>query len=188
MVLDLPLVLLAGGKSSRMGEDKSLLPFKGYPTLAEYQYKRLNPYFKKTYLSAKSRSKFNFTTNVIEDDKNYKESAPFIALISSFEELDSEFVAFLSVDVPFFTEVEFRSLAQNLSKDGAVAVSSRGVEPLCAIYSKAILPNLKKLVEMKKYRFADLFERIEVTKVEFGDNGLFANLNTKEEYEKWSNI
>ncbi|MDP1784432.1 MAG: NTP transferase domain-containing protein, partial [Sulfuricurvum sp.] len=42
MLFDLPCILFAGGKSSRMGSDKSLLPFGGYPTLAQYQYERLS--------------------------------------------------------------------------------------------------------------------------------------------------
>ena len=43
---EIPCVILSGGKSSRMGEDKSLLPFSSSKTLIEYQYKRLKPYFK----------------------------------------------------------------------------------------------------------------------------------------------
>ncbi len=33
MIQDIPLVIFAGGKSSRMGKDKALLPFGGYSTL-----------------------------------------------------------------------------------------------------------------------------------------------------------
>jgi len=35
-------IIFAGGKSSRMGRDKALLPFGGYDTLTEYQYRRLS--------------------------------------------------------------------------------------------------------------------------------------------------
>ncbi len=171
-----------------MGEDKSLLPFGGYETLAKYQYERLQPYFKETYLSAKKRTKFPFSTKIIEDNPAYRISTPFVALISAFEELDSQFIAFLSVDVPFFSHREFHTMYNKLHGNGVVAVSPRGIEPLCAIYSRAILPHLKELVEMRKLRFADLFEKIAIKKVTFDDEKLFANLNTKEEYEKWLNI
>ena len=52
-------VIFAGGKSSRMGEDKSLLPFGTYTTLAEYQHAKLSKLFYKVYLSAK-KNKFIF--------------------------------------------------------------------------------------------------------------------------------
>jgi len=59
---EIPCVILSGGKSSRMGEDKSLLPFSTSNTLIEYQYKRLKPYFKDIYISSKI-DKFDFLQN-----------------------------------------------------------------------------------------------------------------------------
>jgi molybdopterin-guanine dinucleotide biosynthesis protein A len=43
---EIPCVILSGGKSSRMGEDKSLLPFSSSNSLIEFQFNRLKPYFK----------------------------------------------------------------------------------------------------------------------------------------------
>jgi molybdopterin-guanine dinucleotide biosynthesis protein A len=43
-------VIFAGGKSSRMGEDKSLLPFGTFSSLAEYQYNRLSNIFDIVYI------------------------------------------------------------------------------------------------------------------------------------------
>ena len=57
MIKNIPCVILAGGKSSRMGEDKSLLPFPPYKTLTHYQYQRLNKIFKNVYISSKDSSK-----------------------------------------------------------------------------------------------------------------------------------
>ena len=56
---EITCVILSGGKSSRMGEDKSLLPFSSSQTLIQYQYDRLKPYFKNIYISSKV-DKFNF--------------------------------------------------------------------------------------------------------------------------------
>jgi len=52
-------IIFAGGKSSRMGRDKALLPFGGYDTLTEYQYRRLSKIFNRVYISTKN-DKFNF--------------------------------------------------------------------------------------------------------------------------------
>ena len=64
----LPCVIFAGGKSSRMGRDKALLPFGGEPTLAAYQFTRLSPLFPATYLSAKTAEKFSDAMPVIVDE------------------------------------------------------------------------------------------------------------------------
>ena len=54
MIKDIPLIIFAGGKSSRMGEDKALLPFGGYPTLTQFQYIKLRKNFQNIYISAKN--------------------------------------------------------------------------------------------------------------------------------------
>jgi len=116
----IPLIIFAGGKSSRMGEDKSLLPFASSPTLTQYQIKRFKPYFKNIYISCKSKDKFSFKANFIEDFTK-KESSPFVGLISVLEELDDEYVFVLSVDTPFFSFEDFLKLSSNLDADAIVA-------------------------------------------------------------------
>jgi len=67
-MFNIPCVIFAGGKSSRMGENKALLPFAGFETLTEYQYTRLSKIFSSVYISCKDKSIFSFDANFIEDD------------------------------------------------------------------------------------------------------------------------
>ena len=60
-------VIFAGGKSSRMGEDKALLPFSNYPTLTEFQHDKLSTLFDDVYISAKQNN-FDFECRVIQDN------------------------------------------------------------------------------------------------------------------------
>jgi molybdopterin-guanine dinucleotide biosynthesis protein A len=178
-------VIFAGGKSSRMGKDKALLPFKGFDTLTQFQLAKFQPNFKKIYIGCKSKKKFDFEAEFIEDLKEYKDSAPHVGLISAFETLKSETIAVLSVDVPFFEVKHFEELYKYLgTHEAVIAKSPQGKQPLCAIYKSSILPQLKQLTDEKKYRFAYLFEKIDVKFVEFEDEKIFINLNTPEEYKK----
>jgi len=59
LIEDIACVILAGGKSSRMGEDKALLPFGYSPTLTQYQLKKFQDYFKDLYISTKDKNKYS---------------------------------------------------------------------------------------------------------------------------------
>ena len=181
-----PLIIFAGGKSSRMGRDKALLPFDSYPTLTEYQLARFNPYFENIYVSCKDKKKFDFHAKFIEDLDTYEDSAPYIGLISAFEQLDANTICVLSVDVPFFEAKHFQTLLNHDSEnsDAIVARSPQGTQPLCAVYKRSILPSLKILTETKMYRFSHLFEKSRITYVDFQDEAIFANLNTPDDYQK----
>ena len=102
---NLTCVIFAGGKSSRMGQDKSLLPFGGFGSLAEYQYRRLSELFEKVYLSAKE-AKFDFEADIIEDSPSQNVFAPTAGFDALFRRLEEERVFVLSVDTPFVGKQE----------------------------------------------------------------------------------
>jgi len=181
-----PLVIFAGGKSSRMGRDKALLPFGGYPTLTEYQIARFSSHFEDIYVGCKNREKFDFEADFIEDLPYYDDSAPHIGLISAFERLHETYICVLSVDTPYFSHEAFQKLLTHTDTDAdaIIAQSPAGNQPLCAVYRRSVLPHLKALVKAKQYRFHHLFERISTTFIKFDDEAIFTNLNTPKEYQE----
>ncbi len=176
-------VIIAGGKSSRMGRDKALLPFGEFSTLAEYQYRRLSSFFDKVYISAKS-NKFDFDVMIVED--RYEVSSPLVAIVSIFETLDVSEVFVLSVDAPFISIETIEELYQRAkisTSDIIVAKSPYGVEPLCAIYRRSVLPLTQRLLEEDNHRLQTLLNEADTTVVEFEDKMLFTNLNHPKDYE-----
>jgi molybdopterin-guanine dinucleotide biosynthesis protein A len=168
-------VIFAGGKSSRMGEDKALLPFAHYPTLTEFQYDKLSTLFDKVYISAKE-NKFDFDCIVIQD--NYTEDSPLIGLISVFETLKAEEVFILSVDAPFVNKETIEKLLKhNESRfDVVVAESPSGVQPLCGLYKRSILPLAYTQLEKENHRLGDLLRLANTLFVEFDEDDPFTNL------------
>ena len=110
--IPLPLVIVAGGKSSRMGSDKALLPFGNFKTLTQFQLHRLKPYFSSIHVSSKSKEKFDFDASFIEDSSKYSEHSPLVALLSILEFFKTP-VCVLSVDTPFVTPEIFEKLYEN---------------------------------------------------------------------------
>jgi len=84
-MFSIPCVIFAGGKSSRMGEDKALLPFASFSTLAEYQQTKLSKLFTHVYISCKEKNNFPFEANFIEDDKTNVTFAPTAGFLASFK-------------------------------------------------------------------------------------------------------
>jgi len=176
-------VIFAGGKSSRMGEDKALLPFADYPTLTEFQQDKLRALFDKVYISAKE-NKFDFDCMVIED--NYTENSPLVGLISVFETLKAEEIFILSVDAPFVNKETIEELLKHneCRFDVIVAQSPSGVQPLCGIYKRSILPLAYTQLRKENHRLGDLLRLANTLFVEFDEDGPFINLNHPGEYQQ----
>ena len=183
MIKEFPLIIFAGGKSSRMGEDKALLPFGAYPTLTQYQYTKLGHYFQNVYISAKT-DKFDFECRVIEDTQ--EGYSPLIALLSIFETLEVDEVFILSVDAPFVSKEVIERILENRDerKDIVVAKSPSGIQPLCGCYKKTILPLAYAQLEKGNHKLLDLLALAETKIVVFEEDEPFTNLNHPQEYRE----
>ncbi len=177
---DIPLVIFAGGKSKRMGQNKALLPFASSPTLTQFQLQRFQSHFKKVYVSCKEKSLFDFKAYFIEDF--YKDiSSPIVGFFSVLKSLDEDIVAILSVDTPFVTYEIYEKLLRYINHFEAVIPD---YHPLCGVYKKDLLPILEEMIKENRHSLKKLFEKIEVKKVRFSDESLFENLNFFHEYKR----
>lgn len=185
-MLDIPCIIFAGGKSSRMGEDKSLLPFGEFHTLTEYQYSRLSQIFSKVYISCKSRNKFNFDANFIEDDNSLDIYAPTIGFLSIYKKLQIDRFFVLSVDSPFIDSKTIERLidADRFEYEATVARTSLGIEPLCAIYHRSLESKFLTMYQESNYKLRHMLKSSHVRYVDFKKEDSFLNLNHPHEYKK----
>ena len=182
---NIPAVIFAGGKSSRMGEDKALLPFGGFETLSEFQHAKLKRYFKYIYLSSK-KNKFNFQCNIIYDTQDT--SSPLVALLSIFETLDAENIFILSVDTPLIENNVFQALleAHHTTVDATIAKSPKGIEPLCGIYNRSIVPTIQQALQKDMHKLKNLLSTANTQTIDFQDSTPFTNLNYMHEYQAFT--
>lgn len=182
--LPLPLVILAGGKSSRMRTDKALLPFGAFATLTEFQINRLQPHFETLHVSCKNRAKFAFEASFIEDIPTYEQRSPLIALLSILEYVRTP-VCVLSVDTPFVTPDMFQKLYHMMPRannDAVIARSPFGSHPLCAIYTPSITPAIKQMLQNNDHKIGNLLHASKTIYVDFEEDAPFFNVNHPEEY------
>jgi molybdopterin-guanine dinucleotide biosynthesis protein A len=181
---DLSCVIFAGGKSSRMGQDKSLLPFGDFNTLAEYQYRRLSKLFANVYISAKEK-KFDFEAELIIDASSEAVFAPTAGFVAMFRQLRDERVFVLSVDTPFVGEEEIAAILEKDSADldAVIAQTASGSHPMCGIYRRTLLPSFEKMLKEENHRLAQLLKSSKTAYVAFDREAPFTNLNHPHEYE-----
>lgn len=182
MKYDMIAIIFAGGKSSRMGQDKALLPFAGYNTLSEFQYNKLSSLFDKVYISSKE-DKFDFAAAVVTD--RYEESSPLVGIISIFETLEADEVFILSVDAPFVNEEVIEKLLNHEEEfDAVIAKSTSGTQPLCGVYRRSILPLAQKHLKEGNHRLNHLLKKAHTQFISFEEDAPFTNLNHPHEYEQ----
>ncbi len=180
----LPLVIVAGGRSSRMGSDKALLPFGSSKTLTQFQLDKHKDNFKSLHVSCKTKEKFDFDADFIEDTVEFNQFSPLIALYSILKEFHAP-VCILSVDTPFVTlEVYEKLFTCKDSFDVVIARSPYGSHQLCAIYSPKILPVLKKQIQNDNHKIKNMLKLVKTKYVDFESDEIFTNLNRLEDYEK----
>ena len=185
-MLNIPCIIFAGGKSSRRGEDKALLPFGKSSTLTEYQIKKLQKIFKDVYISCKDKSKFNFEANFIEDITGIQTYAPTVGFASIYEKLPDDRFFVISVDTPFIGLKEIQKLLEydRNNLDAIVASTASGIQPLCGIYHRSLEKKFLTMIDQNDHKLGYLLKNSKTHYLHFEDDSPFLNLNHPDEYKK----
>ena len=185
---DISLALLAGGRSTRMGEDKAFAPFEN-GTLLEWMRDRTAPLFSHVYVVAKEPSRFeNLGLPVINDA--LPEGGSAVGVYTAVLASPTERVLCLACDMPFVTARVLWALAE-LSTGYDVFVPRHGgyLQPLCAVYGKGTVSAYRDFIASGGRRIFDIYPDLntgylDMDPAEFGDvDELFLNVNTPEELD-----
>jgi molybdenum cofactor guanylyltransferase len=179
---EITCVILCGGKSSRMGEDKSLLPFGSSKSLTQYQYDRLKPYFKNIYLSSKV-NKFDFVNeNEIIFDENKDIFSPILALQTIFKIINNQKVFIITVDTPFVSVESISKLVQE-SKDVDICVAkTEKIHNLCGVFSSNISESINTMIESDIHKIGYLLRNNNTLLIDLPNDDEFMNINNKDDY------
>jgi molybdopterin-guanine dinucleotide biosynthesis protein A len=183
---DITGVILAGGRSSRMGKDKATLKVAGI-TLFERTLQMMNELFSDVLIAGDRKDLVRAGVPCYSD--LYPGSALgglYTGLLAS--RYDRIFVC--SCDVPF-PDVEIARLivSQPRRYDVVVPKTTQGPEPLFACYRKSCLAPMKDMLERKEFRIYDIYPRVRVRylgEAELPSDWRWSlmNVNTPEEYNR----
>jgi molybdopterin-guanine dinucleotide biosynthesis protein A len=176
-------IILAGGESTRMGQDKSLMHLQG-KTLIQHAIDALRPVCARVVISA-DKSAYAFTGCETWPDL-FAAKAAIVGILSALRRSASEVNFILSCDMPFVpTALVEYILKESHHTDIAVPIHGNGyIEPLCGVYRKNILTELERFIASDHYKILDFIGRVSHRLVEinsrhdFYSDKLFANINT----------
>ena len=185
-------VILAGGKSSRLGRDKAFLDFDGAPLISRV-YNSVSGLFGEVIVVAPDSSAFPFLPVRVVGD-TFTGKGPLAGVQAGLAALapGSDAAFLLACDLPFVSPGLIRHLVG--MRDGHQAVVPKKgtfAEPLHALYDRRCLPAVEAELAGDSPRVSSFFSRVEVRyagpeEVEpFGAwERLFLNINTPEDYAR----
>lgn len=188
-------VILAGGKSKRMGFDKNKIEFQGR-TMIDHMISLVENIFDEIIIVGNVTDKYIGNISVVKDDIN--DFGPLGGLYTALKKSKSEYIFLIPCDMPFLSKDYLKYMKSivdksDFTKDILMTLYKDDmVEPFCAFYSVKILRAIEGMFGKKIKKVSKLVEVAEVQYISeekarrySSDWKMFVNINTIEDLEKY---
>jgi molybdopterin-guanine dinucleotide biosynthesis protein A len=161
MTAELNGLVLAGGFSSRMGEEKGLIRYHGFPQYL-YAMQLLRYYCNRVYLVCRPEQQHLYSgVNIITDLPAYAGHGPVSGLLSAFDYKPGAWMV-LACDHPYIDKSDLKYLIKMRNHE-AIATAFKNedtgyIEPLTAIYEKHAHIPLKRWFMDEQYSLRRFLE------------------------------
>ena len=191
--LPLTALVLAGGQSSRMGQDKALIPIQGTPLLQQVCQVALQctsevyvvtPWINRYQALLPKSCKF------IQEPpwSGAKPQGPLVGFAQGLAQVQTEWVLLLACDLPRLRVEVLQEWVQELATvpGEAIAVLARQTnrwEPLCGFYRQSCLASLTCFIEQGGRSFQAWLAQHPVQELPPTDAQMFFNCNTPKDVD-----
>jgi molybdenum cofactor guanylyltransferase len=186
-------IVLCGGRSTRMGTSKALLPF-GPETMLQRVVRILDGIVAPIVAVAAADQELpELPPSVIVTRDEREGRGPLEGLRAGLKALpaDADYAYVTSCDVPLLVPGFVHQMLE-LARDYDAAVMEIGgfAHPLSAVYRRSTLPRIEELLAQERLRPLFLFESVRTRRVHPDevtadpDLRTLRNLNTREDYEQ----
>jgi molybdopterin-guanine dinucleotide biosynthesis protein A len=180
----LTLVIVAGGGSRRMGQDKAFLPLNGKPLIQHVIDNLALLRADETLVITRTPERYTHLPLTTCRDL-IPDCGPLGGLYTALTLAQHEHIAIVGCDIPFASAVLFGRLCTLLTTtpaDAAVPRRHDQREPLHAIYERRALPVVEQQLGREDYSMMALLDKLNVTYFDT-DNGLpFINVNSPNDF------
>lgn len=183
-------VILAGGKSSRMGFNKEFLKVDG-ESLIKRNILALESIFREIIVVTNNPEHYS-ELKVITVQDIYFQKGPLSGIHTALKRSSSEYIYLLACDMPE-VDISFIKWMMRIvdKKNPEIAVVRRGdnIEPFNGFYSVKLIERTEELLKKDRLAIRNLMEESIVEFIDLHEvkskRDIFLNLNTREELERY---
>jgi molybdenum cofactor guanylyltransferase len=188
-ITDASAVVLVGGKSSRMGRPKALLPFDGGPLIV-HVVRALKKMFAETVVVAAPDQELpSLPAVLVRDEVAYQ--GPVSGIYHGLKAATNDVGFVTSCDAPFLNlQLIAHLLTQISDYDVVVPYWQERFQPLHAVYRTSVVPLLKNQLDRGELRPIFLYDKVRTRKIpeqeirRLDSEGLsLLNMNSPAEYD-----
>ena len=184
-------VILAGGRSRRMGTDKAFLEIGGVP-LIERVIGVLSPIFPTLAIVLKESKKFSSIKGVQLVQDLFPEQHALGGIYTALSHFRGKDCFVFSCDLPFLNPGLIRTMMREMNGyDALIPQSRHGLEPLHALYSGECLDGIERQIHERNWNLEALLQKIKfgilnpaLLHVIDPEELSFLNINTPEESQR----
>lgn len=182
--MDFGAIILAGGKSSRMGNDKGLLMLNNKPMIAHVM-ETLNQLTSDIIVVSNQEEYNGFGLPVFED--MIKEAGPLAGIYTGLSHSKHKKNIVVSCDVPFVSVELLTFLLENsLDNDVTIPLKNNKTHQVIGVYDKGCVEVFKQELDNNQRKMKVALEKVKLNVVDANrfDELEFTNVNTPSELKK----
>jgi molybdopterin-guanine dinucleotide biosynthesis protein A len=186
-------IILAGGKSSRMGFDKQFLKFRN-KYIIELLLDKLESMFKEIVIVTNKPDEYVKYNCILAEDE-VKDFGPVAGISVGLKHSSSMYNYIIACDMPYVNSSYIDFMKAEIAKqendvDAVITRLGDWIEPFNAFYSKSLIVKAEENIRLGRRRINSLFKDSNVIYIseakarEYSPNWeMFMNLNTVKDYE-----
>ncbi len=180
-------IILAGGLSSRMGEDKGIIQLDEYK-MVEKIIRLIDPFCNKLIISANNSNYDKFGLKVVNDKT--ERIGPIGGIISCMREENSNYYLVMSCDTPNIYSLTIAQLFDNLNNSDVVIFKiDNRIEPLISLFYKSAVEKIEEEIKHRNFKLQDVIKNLNYNTIFLKDNEKtkkeFLNINAKNDLKKY---
>jgi len=192
--IKLTAIVLAGGKSGRMGKDKALIPIEGMPLIGRI-CNIAKSCSDRVYVVTSWPERYR---EIIPKDCHLipevpiagesQPSGPLVGFVRGLVHVESDWVLLLACDLPKLRADVLQDWVVKLAEVQREAIAllvqqEWGWEPLCGFYRRSCLPELTQFIQQGGRSFQQFLASQTVAELPLTDREMLFNCNRPEDLE-----
>lgn len=185
--MEFDAIILAGGKSRRMGRDKADLELAGETLLARSMDNARSWGARRIFVAGPARGWQK--AEYVSDPQGYEPSS-LLGFYAGMLASDSAWKVVVGCDMPFVGKEMIHALWEAKNQGGAVATWHNRLQPLPGLFPREASEVIARLLEQNRFHLAAVLDYLNPgvvareTIISFDPRGLsFFNINSPDEYE-----